>query len=263
MSRIKNLFKKLKNERKKAFIPYIVAGDGGLDFSLTVMTELVQNGADIIELGVPFSDPMADGSIISYAHKRALSNNTKLINVLNLIKKFRTINQHTPIILMGYLNPLESMGYQKFANLSGDAGVDGVLMVDMPPEESSQLQKYLQEKQIDIIFLITLTSTKKRIQKICNKASGFIYFVSIKGITGEKISDEIAIEEKIKQIKKTTALPIAIGFGIKNANDAKNMAQYADAVVVGSSLVKFFDTTDQQKILQQIRKLSMQIREAT
>jgi tryptophan synthase alpha chain len=257
--RIQQTFLKLKKQNKKALIPYIVAGDGGLDFSLSVMCALVESGADLIELGVPFSDPMADGVVIQRGHERALKNNTSICDVLDLVAKFRLLNKHTPIILMGYANPIESLGYEKFANLALVAGVDGVLVVDLPLEENKNLQKLLKDK-IDLIYLIAPSTDSQRIIKISSSASGFIYFVSIKGVTGADIMDDVVIKNKISEIKKYSKLPIGIGFGIKNSKTAKSMAEYADAVIVGSSIVEVFGWGSRDEQLQKITKLVTDIK---
>lgn len=261
MSRIKNIFNNLKIKNQKAFIPFITAGDGGLDLSLEIMHNLVKSGADIIELGVPFSDPMADGPIIAASHERAVKKHISLKDVLSLVKKFRQTNNTTAVILMGYLNPIEVFGYKKFASEANKSGVDGVLVVDMPPEEATELKDNLDKKDIDVIFLIAPTTTDKRIQFLANIASGFVYFVSLKGVTGSADLDVDMVSANLSRIRKFIHLPVGVGFGIKDGKTAQIIAKNADGVIVGSSLVKFIEKYSQDKIkmLDSINDLAQQI----
>lgn len=238
MSRIAACFNALKECNKKALIPFITAGDPTTDITLSLMHELAAAGADIIELGVPFSDPMADGPVIQRASERALANGTNTDDAFNLVKEFRKKNDTTPIILMGYLNPVEVMGYTKFAGKAANAGVDGLIIVDSPPEESGELLAALKPHDIDQIFLVSPTTRDERLQKICEVASGFLYYVSLKGVTGSKQLDVDAVSEKLNQIRSKTSLPIGVGFGIKDAQTAEAVARVSDAVVVGSTLVE-------------------------
>lgn len=236
MSRIQSTFQTLNGA--KALIPYITVGDPDTAATLALMHSLVDNGADILELGVPFSDPMADGPTIQRAAERALANHVSLKDVLNVVREFRQRNQTTPVVLMGYLNPIHKMGYQAFADAAAEAGVDGVLTVDSPVETIAPLQEALQQKSIDCIFLIAPTTTEARIQTIARLASGFVYYVSLKGVTGSAQLDTEAVSRKIALLRKHISLPIGVGFGISNAESARKIGAVADAVIVGSRIVK-------------------------
>jgi len=238
MSRIKNCFSRLKTEGRKALIPYVTAGDSDPKVTVPLMHTMVKAGADIIELGVPFSDPMADGPVIQRAAERALEHNTSLNDVLAMVVEFRQRDSDTPVVLMGYLNPVEVMGYSVFAEAAAKAGIDGVLTVDLPPEEAGELVSALESQQIDPIFPLAPTSNDERIKLICNAASGYVYYVAVKGVTGAGNLDVKAVAEKMKQIRQHTDLPVGVGFGIKDAKSAAAVAAVADAVVVGSALVQ-------------------------
>lgn len=237
MSRIAARFAQLRQAGSAALIPYVTAGDPNPEVTVPLMHTLVKSGADIIELGVPFSDPMADGPVIQRATERALAHHVSLHDVLDMVRQFRTQDSETPVVLMGYLNPLEVMGYERFADAAAVAGVDGVLTVDCPPEEGHDLVAALRPRQIDPIFLIAPTSHLERIERITAAASGFVYYVSLKGVTGAAnlAVDEVA--QKLDEIRSVTDLPLGVGFGIKDAEMAGRMARIADAVVVGSALV--------------------------
>ncbi len=237
MSRIQACFEQLKQQGKSALIPFVTAGDPHPDHTVDIMHALVKSGADIIELGVPFSDPMADGPVIQLADERALAHGVTLTNVLGMVKTFRTQDQTTPIVLMGYLNPVEVFGYERFAVAAGDAGVDGVLSVDLPPEAAVEFIELLKGQQIDPIFLVAPTTKGERIALIANAASGYLYYVSLKGVTGSASLDITSVKAKLETIRNTTDLPIAVGFGIKDADSAKSVGAIADGVVVGSALV--------------------------
>lgn len=202
-----------------------------------LMHTLVRSGADIIELGVPFSDPMADGPVIQRAAERALAHHVSLHDVLDMVREFRRDDSRTPVVLMGYLNPIEVMGYTAFAESAKEAGVDGVLTVDLPPEEGGEMLQALKVNQLDPVFLIAPTSTAERIRKICDASSGYVYYVSLKGITGAGHLDIDSVEKKLSEIRTLTDLPVGVGFGIKDAETASRMAAFADAVVVGSAIV--------------------------
>ena len=205
-----------------------------------MMHAMVEAGADLLEIGVPFSDPMADGPVIQAACERALVYGTSLTDVLGMVKTFRQDNENTPVVLMGYLNPIEVMGYETFAQACKDAGVDGVLMVDLPPEEGEPLLAALRSVDVDAVFLLAPTSTQARIAKICGSASGFVYYVSLKGVTGAATLDVDSVKNKVEDIRKETGLPIGVGFGIRDAESAAAVSKVADAVVVGSAVVKNF-----------------------
>lgn len=237
MSRIAQCFARLREQGKKALIPYITAGDPKPEVTVPLMHAMVKAGANLLELGVPFSDPMADGPVIQAASERALAHHVSLHHVLDMVREFRRQDQETPIILMGYLNPVEVMGYEAFAGQAAEAGVDGVLTVDLPPEESGGFIPAMRESGVDPIFLIAPTSTEERIRKICASSSGFVYYVSLKGVTGAANLDVTSVQEKVAQIRQDTDLPIGVGFGIKDADSASRVAAFADAVVVGSAIV--------------------------
>ncbi len=237
MNRIKAKFENLQSQHKKALIPYITAGDPNPTISVPLMHALVKAGADLIELGIPFSDPMADGPIIEAAHQRALHHHVTLKDVLAMVSDFRQTDNNTPIILMGYLNPFEKMGYQQFAKNAQTAGVDGVIVVDLPPEESKEWLQELDRVAVDPIFLLSPTTTAERTKLICAKARGYLYYVSVKGVTGSKSLDVEQVAAQLAKIRSYTALPIAVGFGIKNPQSAASVAKIADAVIVGSALI--------------------------
>ncbi|MEJ2180539.1 MAG: tryptophan synthase subunit alpha [Gammaproteobacteria bacterium] len=238
MSRIKKCFETLKAKNKKALIPYVTAGDPDPGDTVPLAHAMVKAGANIIELGVPFSDPMADGPVIQRASERALAHHVSLHQVLDMVREFRQNDNNTPVVLMGYLNPVEVMGYETFAEEAAKAGVDGVLTVDMPPEEAEDLGKALIDHGIDPIYLLAPTTSEERIQKICDAARGYVYYVSLKGVTGAATLDVDSVAEKAKQIRAKTKLPIGVGFGIKDAASAAAIASIADAVVVGSALIQ-------------------------
>lgn len=238
MSRIQDTFANLRSQQRTALVGYITAGDPNPDVTVDLMRAMVEAGVDVIELGVPFSDPMADGPVIQAASERALKHHVGMRNVLDMVKTFRSDDADTPVVLMGYLNPIEVMGYETFAEAAANAGADGVLTVDLPPEESHDLLQALRQQQLDPIFLIAPTSNRQRIERICAAASGFVYYVSLKGVTGAANLDVDAVSAKVNDIRAVTDLPIGVGFGIRDADSAARVAQAADAVIVGSALVK-------------------------
>ena len=260
MSRIARCFENLKAANRKALIPYITAGDPDPGDTVPLAHALVEAGASILELGVPFSDPMADGPVIQRASERALAHHVSLHHVLDLVSEFRKKDQDTPVVLMGYLNPVEVMGYAHFAR----AAADGVLTVDMPPEEASELSGALIENGIDPIYLLAPTTDEARIKKICDAARGYVYYVSLKGVTGAASLDVAAVSEKISQIRKLTELPIGVGFGIKDASTAAAIAEIADAVVVGSALIKLIEEhmSNRANMLKQVVALVSEMRNA-
>lgn len=237
MSRLTAKLDALKKARRTALIPFITAGDPNPEFTVSALHALVKAGADIIEVGVPFSDPMADGPVIQRASERALSHKMSLRRTLELIKLFRQEDSDTPVVIMGYLNPIEAMGYKAFTDLAVQSGVDGVLTVDMPPEESSELLELFDGAGIDPIFLLAPNSTEKRIRKMGELGRGYLYYVALKGVTGAGHLDLGDVERKLGQIRELTDLPLAVGFGVKNAETARAIGHLADGVVVGSALV--------------------------
>ncbi len=238
MSRINQCFEKLKAEGRTALIPYITAGDPEPWVTVSLLHALVESGADIIELGVPFSDPMSDGPVIQKACERALKNDVTLQNVLDMVSSFREKNTETPIVLMGYANPIEAMGYKAFADNAQKAGVDGVLTVDMPAEEADEFLPLMASHDIDNIFLVAPTTTEERMAKVAEYAKGFIYYVSIKGVTGTAKLEVAEVEAKLNILREKSNLPLGVGFGIRDGKTAAEVAAVADAVVVGSTLVR-------------------------
>jgi len=237
MSRLETVFADFKKSGRKALIPFITAGDPNPEFTVPMMHAMVEAGADIIELGVPFSDPMADGPVIQRASERALAHKMSLRRTLKIAAEFRNTNQTTPVVLMGYANPVEAMGYEAFADAAKGAGVDGVLTVDLPPEEATECAELLNARNIDQIFLLAPNSETARIKKMDAIGSGFLYYVSVKGITGAGHLDTADVERKLQLIRANTKIPVAIGFGIKEASTAKTISAFGDAVVVGSALI--------------------------
>lgn len=237
MSRIAGRFQQLREQGRKALIPYVVAGDPGLDVTVPLMHRLVEAGADIIELGVAFSDPMSEGPVLQLGHERALANGVNLQRVLDMASEFRQTDTDTPVLLMGYANPVEHMGYEAFADAAARAGVDALLTVDIPPEEVDKLNAHLGRVGMDNIFLVAPTTPSQRIGRITAQASGFIYYVSLKGVTGAGHLDVADVQHHIELIRKHSELPVAVGFGIKDAASASAVARLADGVVVGSALV--------------------------
>ncbi len=241
MSRITNVLSKLKSTGKTALIPYITAGDPHPNMTVDLMHALVSEGADILELGVPFSDPMADGPVIQKAVERALVHNVSLTDVLAMVANFRLSNSTTPVVLMGYLNPIEAKGYNKFAKEAKHAGVDGVLTVDMPPEETLGYLDALVENDLDRIFLVAPTTPDYRLAEVNKQGSGFVYYVSLKGVTGSKDLDITEVSAKVNNLKNKINLPIGIGFGIKDGKTAQQMSKVGDAIIVGSALVQLIE----------------------
>ncbi|MBP6344560.1 tryptophan synthase subunit alpha [Neisseriaceae bacterium CLB008] len=236
MSRIKTTFARLAGE--KAMIPFITAGDPHLDVTLAMMHSMADNGADIIELGVPFSDPMADGPTIQRATERALQHHVSLTDVMALVAKFRQTNAETPVVLMGYLNPIMALGFTEFATAAAAAGVDGVLTVDCPAEVIDTLHAALAAAGLDCIFLVAPTTPQSRLAVIAQKASGFVYYVSLKGVTGSASLDIAEVQRKIECLRQDINLPIGVGFGIKDRQSAQQLATVADAIIVGSRFIE-------------------------
>jgi tryptophan synthase alpha chain len=241
VSRIARRFNETRAADRAALVPYITAGDPDPSVTVPLMHDLVAAGADLLELGVPFSDPMADGPVIQQACERALAHHTSLRRVLAMVEEFRRDDATTPVVLMGYLNPVERMGAEVFAKAAAAAGVDGVLMVDLPPEESGDLTALFDREGIDPIFLLAPTTSLERIRHVSEAARGFIYYVSLKGVTGSQSLDVGELAPRLEAIRERTALPLGVGFGIRDAKTAAKVAQVADAVVVGSAIVRLVD----------------------
>ena len=249
MSRLKKITKNANQKSRTLLIPYLVAGDPNKETTIDLMHALVSSGADIIELGIPFSDPSSDGEIIQSSIERSLRKGTSLNDTLDIVAKFRARNEVTPIVVMGYLNPVEIMGIDNFVRRAEKEGVDGVLMVDMPPAEAGVLNAKLKEVNVDSIFLVAPTTTQERIKSILNMTSGYVYYVSLKGVTGASITDVDEVERNVCSLRSSTDLPIVVGFGIKDGKSAKEMARVSDGVIVGSALVnKIASLTSHEKM---------------
>lgn len=237
MSRIAGRFQQLAAQGRKALIPYVVAGDPSPGHTVALMHRLVDSGADILELGVPFSDPMSEGPVIQLAHERALANGASLRTAIDAVREFRQRDADTPVLLMGYANPVEHMGYDVFADAASAAGVDALLTVDIPPEEVGGVKRELDRVGMDNILLVAPTTPEARIERIAAQATGFIYCVALKGVTGAGNLDTAAVADKLAVIRRYTDLPLGVGFGIKDAASARVVAAVADGVVVGSALI--------------------------
>ncbi|MEM1113108.1 MAG: tryptophan synthase subunit alpha [Pseudomonadota bacterium] len=237
MSRLATRFQQLAEAGRKALIPYLVAGDPVPEVTVSTMHRLVEAGADVIELGVPFSDPMSEGPVIQLAHERALTHGISLRNAIAMVAEFRRDDPDTPVLLMGYANPVEHMGYPEFVDEASAAGVDALLTVDLPPEEVEPVSRELKRADMDNIFLVSPTTPDDRVGRIVGQASGFIYYVAVKGVTGAGNLDVDDVARNVARIRAHSPLPVAVGFGIKDAASARSVADIADAVVVGSALV--------------------------
>lgn len=246
-NRIDRCFEALASDGRQALVPFITSGYPDPDWSVAIMHALVAAGADVLELGVPFSDPMADGPVIQAASEQAISMGVSLVSVLDMVREFRQEDSATPLVLMGYLNPIERYGYQQFAEDAAAAGVDGVLLVDCPPEEMGDLRRFLDAHAIFPICLLAPTTTPERMEVIARQARGYLYYVSFKGITGANHLDEAGLVEPIREIRSHSGLPVAVGFGIKNPQSAAAVAGLADAVVIGSALIEYLQDARTQK----------------
>lgn len=262
MSKIAKVFADLKAQGRKGLVPFITAGDPEPGITLDLLHALVRGGADVIELGIPFSDPMADGPVIQRASERALSHGMSLKHVIEIVKEFRQSNDHTPIVLMGYANPIEHMGTETFVRTAKDAGVDGVLVVDYPPEECEDFAQQCRTAGIDPIFLLAPTSSQARIDQVGKVAAGYIYYVSLKGVTGSANLDTKAVAGIIPQIRAASNIPIAVGFGIRDAQSAVAVGETADAVVIGSRIVQLLEETPSSERVQSLEHFLRDIREA-
>jgi tryptophan synthase alpha chain len=262
MSRIQARFQALARERRKALIPYITAGDPHPSLTVPLMRALVEAGADILELGVPFSDPMADGPVIQRAGERALKHGVGLADVLRLVHQFREGDSSTPVVLMGYANPIEAMGVENFVGAAKTAGVDGVIVVDYPPEECEQFAALAKKNDIDPIFLLAPTSTDRRIEQVARVGSGYLYYVSLRGITGATHLDLSEVSSRIPKIRAATRLPIGVGFGIRDAESARKVAQTADAVVIGSRIIQEIEAGAADQAVSRVKAFLKPIREA-
>ncbi|CAJ0713503.1 Tryptophan synthase alpha chain [Ralstonia edaphis] len=262
MSRIAQTFSQLSAQGRKGLIPFITAGDPYPEMTVDLMHALVKGGSNVIELGVPFSDPMADGPVIQRASERALAKKVGLRTVLEYVRVFRTTDSTTPVVLMGYANPIERMGVEAFAKAASEAGVDGVLVVDYPPEECEAFAKTMRAAGIDPIFLLAPTSTEARIAQIARVASGYIYYVSLKGVTGAATIDLDAVAARIPQIRQHARLPVGVGFGIRDAATARAISGVADAVVIGSRIVQLLEEAPREQAVQYLTDFIAEIRQA-
>ena len=248
MSRIASTFEALKAESRQALIPYITAGDPFADATPEIMLAMAAAGADVIELGVPFSDPMADGPVIQKAGERALARGIGLPQILDFVRAFRAANDKTPVVLMGYANPVERYGIDRFVADASEAGVDGVLIVDYPPEECEDFAVKLRAKGLDLIFLLAPTSTEERMRQVGRIASGYVYYVSLKGVTGAGHLNTDAVAAMVPRIKRFVDLPVGVGFGIRDAVTARAVAKVSDAVVIGTALVQKLEVQPRERV---------------
>ncbi len=262
MSRIAARFEALSRAGRKGLVPYLCAGDPTAELTVPLMHALARAGADVIELGVPFSDPMADGPVIQRAAQRAIDNGVGLRRVLQMVEAFRRDDTQTPVVLMGYANPIEHMGVDEFAQRAGQVGVDGVLVVDYPPEECEAFAAAMRARHIDPIFLVAPTTTDERIERIARVASGYLYYVSLKGITGAGHLDVAGVAARIPAIKAKTAVPVGVGFGIRDAASAQAVARVADAVVIGSRLIEEIENAPADQVVSAVETFVRAIRGA-
>jgi tryptophan synthase alpha chain len=262
MSRIQGRFQALARDKRKALIPYITAGDPHPSLTVPLMRALVEAGADILELGVPFSDPMADGPVIQRAGERALKHGVGLSDVLSMVREFRKGDQATPVVIMGYANPIEAMGAEKFIANAKAADIDGVIVVDYPPEECGDFAAAAKKHDIDPIFLLAPTSTDERINEVARMGSGYLYYVSLRGITGAAHLDFSEVTARIPRIRAATRLPIGVGFGIRDAQSARRIAETADAVVIGSRIIQEIEAGSADGAVARVKAFLKPIRQA-
>ena len=262
MSRIAGRFAALKAAGRKALVPYITAGDPLPGSTVPILHALVEAGGDVLEIGVPFSDPMADGPAIQRSSERALKNGVGLADVLKMVVQFRAKDAQTPVVLMGYANPIEAMGVDRFVDAARDAGVDGVIVVDYPPEECGPFAERCRQAGIDCIFLLAPTSTDARIREVARSGSGYLYYVSLKGVTGVKAVDTTDVAAHLPKIRAVSSLPIGVGFGIRDAETARAVAKIADAVIIGSRIVQEIESAGPADAVARVKSLLAPIRRA-
>jgi tryptophan synthase alpha chain len=262
MSRIQERFEGLRAAKRKALIPYITAGDPNPGLTVPLLHALVEAGADVIEIGVPFSDPMADGPVIQRSGERALRHGVGLKDVLQMVKQFRSGDPATPIVLMGYANPIEALGAERFVRDAREVGVDGVLVVDYPPEECEAFSAQLKAAGLDPIFLLAPTSTDARIRKVASIGSGYLYYVSLKGITGAGHLDLTDVAARMPKLRAATSLPIGVGFGIRDAESARRVAECADAVVIGSRIIQEIESAGAELAVARVKDFLRPVRAA-
>ncbi len=262
MSRNQARFASLASARRKALIPYITAGDPHPSLTVPLLRALVEAGADILELGVPFSDPMADGPVIQRSGERALKHGVGLADVLDMVRDFRKQDSATPIVLMGYANPIEAMGSANFLERAKAADIDGVIVVDYPPEECVEFSALAKKNGIDPVFLLAPTSTEKRIEEVARIGSGYLYYVSLRGVTGASHIDLLDVAARIPKIRAATHLPIGVGFGIRDAESARRVAETADAVVIGSRIIQEIEAAGPHDPISRVKAFLKPIRQA-
>ncbi len=262
MSRIQTTFERLRATGRKALIPYVTAGDPYADVTVELMHAMAEAGADVIELGIPFSDPMADGPVIQRASERALAKGVTLRDVLAIVREFRQRDADTPVVLMGYANPIERFGPQAFVLAAKEAGVDGVLVVDYPPEECEAFASALKSHGLDPIFLLAPTSTDERVALIGRMASGYVYYVSLKGVTGAGHLDTSAVADAMPRLRAHIRVPLGVGFGIRDGQTAAAVARVSDAVVIGSALVQLMESQTRDNVAIQAAAFIRDIRAA-
>ena len=262
MSRIQSTFASLAASGRKALIPFITAGDPDPALTLPLMRALVAGGADVIELGVPFSDPMADGPTIQRASERALAKGMSLRKVLDIVRQFRADGGDTPVVLMGYANPVEAMGIEAFTRAAAEAGVDGVLIVDYPPEECVEFAAGIKAAGMDPVFLLAPTSTEGRFADVARAGSGYIYYVSLKGVTGAGHLDLAEVARRIPDIRAKVGMPVGVGFGIRDAESARRVAEVADAVVIGSRIIEEIEQSPADQAAERVTAFLLTVRRA-
>lgn len=261
-TRIQATFARLASEGRQALIPYVTAGDPYADVTVELMLAMARAGADVIELGVPFSDPMADGPVIQRASERALAKGITLQHVLEMVRAFRLEDAGTPVVLMGYANPIERFGLERFVAEAKAAGVDGVLVVDYPPEECEAFATLMKAQGLDPIFLLAPTSTDERVERIGRLASGYVYYVSLKGVTGAGHLDTSAVADAMPRLRQHVRVPLGVGFGIRDGATAAAVARHADAVVIGSALVQLIEAQSRDNVAIQAAAFIRDIRAA-
>ncbi|KON80133.1 tryptophan synthase subunit alpha [Azoarcus sp. PA01] len=262
MSKIQSTFQRLQATGRRALIPFITAGDPAPELTVPLMNALVEGGADIIELGVPFSDPMADGPTIQRASERALANGMTLRRVLDTVREFRAGNAETPVVLMGYANPVEAMGVERFVSAAREAQVDGVLIVDYPPEECESFARAAKDAGLDPIFLLAPTSTEQRFRDVARIGSGYIYYVSLKGVTGAATLDFDEVAARIPRIRAQVGMPVGVGFGIRDAESARRIGEMADAVVIGSRIIEEIERSPRDRLAANVTAFLREVRTA-
>ncbi|TFW21836.1 tryptophan synthase subunit alpha [Massilia arenosa] len=262
MSRIESTFAALKAADKKGLVTFITAGDPAPELTVPLLHALVEGGADVLELGVPFSDPMAEGPVIQRACERALKFNIGMRDVMGYVREFRKTNAHTPVVLMGYANPIERMGTDAFIQGCVDCGADGAIVVDYPPEECEAFAAAMRAKELDVIFLLAPTSTPQRIAQVAKVGSGFCYYVSLKGVTGAGNIDTEDVARRLAAVREHVTIPVGVGFGIRDAQTAKAVAQVADAVVIGSRIIQEIESAGPERAVDAVRTFVSGIRQA-